>query len=183
MFFSKTCNEAVRGDMGLDTLQSRRDRAKLKWWYKLATLPEDRYPKQLFNQKWNIKPRRGRQRKVWSRMVDDLFKSLDIDKSEWLEDIKHGDSSSASFMASVEECISERESRKFEEGLNTKVKLGMYKRFSKSVEFKKYLHGICDAGSRLLFNRYRTAINYLRICARSAVCAINYLLRTALFRA
>ena len=33
---SKTCNEAVRGDMGLDTLQSRRDRAKLKWWYKLA---------------------------------------------------------------------------------------------------------------------------------------------------
>ena len=47
---SKTCNEAVRGDMSLDTLQSRRDRSKLKWWYKLATLPEDRYPKQLFNQ-------------------------------------------------------------------------------------------------------------------------------------
>ena len=42
---SKTCNEAVRGDMGLDTLQSSRDRAKLKWWYKLTTLPEDRYPK------------------------------------------------------------------------------------------------------------------------------------------
>ena len=51
-----------------------------------STLPDDRYPKQLFNQEWNIKPRR--QRKVWSRMVDDLFKSLDIDKSEWLDDIK-----------------------------------------------------------------------------------------------
>ena len=143
---SKTCNEAVRGDMGLDTLQSRRDRAKLKWWYKLATLPEDRYPKQLFNQEWNIKLRRGRQRKVWSRMVDDLFKSLDIDKGEWLEDIERGDSSSASFLACVEECISERESRRFEEGLNTKVKLYIYKRFGKSVEFKKYLHGVCDAG-------------------------------------
>ena len=68
--------------MGLDTLQSHRDREKLKWWYKLVTLPEDRYPKQLFNQEWNIKPCRGRQRKVWSRMVDDIFKSLDIDKSE-----------------------------------------------------------------------------------------------------
>ena len=56
---SKTCNEAVRGDMGLDTLQRHRDRAKLKWWYKLAALPEDR-PKQLFNQEWNIKPCRGR---------------------------------------------------------------------------------------------------------------------------
>ena len=32
--------------------------------------------------------------------------------------------------------------------------LVMYKRFGKSVQFKKYLHGICDAGSRLLFNVY-----------------------------
>ena len=48
----------------------------------------------------------------------------------------------------VEECISERESR-FEEGLNTKVKLDIYKWFGKSVEFKKYLHGVCDAESRL----------------------------------
>ena len=84
-----------------------------------------------------------------SRIVADLFKSLDIDKSEWLEVIKHGDSSSASFMACVEECISERESRKFEEELNTKVKLDMYKRFGKCVEFNKYLHRKCDAGSRL----------------------------------
>ena len=29
---SRTCNEAVRGDMGLDSLQGRRDKAKLKWW-------------------------------------------------------------------------------------------------------------------------------------------------------
>ena len=45
----------------------------------LHYVPEDRNSKQLFNQGWNIKPRRGRQRKVWSRIVDDLFKSLDID--------------------------------------------------------------------------------------------------------
>ena len=83
--------------------------------------------------------------------MDDLFKSLEIDKGEWLEDIERGDSSSASFLACVEECISERESRRFEEGLNTKVKLDIYKRFGKSVEFKKYLPGVCDTGSRLLF--------------------------------
>ena len=96
----------------LGSLQDESGYFKMKWWYKLATLPEDRYPKLLFNQEWNIKPRRGRQRKVWSRMVDDLFKSLDIDKGEWLEDIERGDSSSASFLACVEECISERESRR-----------------------------------------------------------------------
>ena len=38
-YSSKTCNEVVRGDMGLDILQSHRGRAKLKWWYKLASLP------------------------------------------------------------------------------------------------------------------------------------------------
>ena len=31
---SRTCNKAVRGDVGLDTLRSRRNKAKLKWWYK-----------------------------------------------------------------------------------------------------------------------------------------------------
>ena len=68
-----------------------------------------------------------------------------------MEDIEHGDSSSVSFLACVEECISKRESRRFEEGLNAKVKLDIYKRFGKSVEFKKYLHGVCDAVIRLLF--------------------------------
>ena len=38
---SKTCNEAVRGDMGLDTLKCCRNKTKLKWWYKLASMPED----------------------------------------------------------------------------------------------------------------------------------------------
>ena len=33
--------------MGIDTLKSSRDKVKLKWWYKLASMPEDQYPKQL----------------------------------------------------------------------------------------------------------------------------------------
>ena len=78
---SRTC---VRGDMGLDSLQGRRDKAKLKWWYKVATMPEHRYS---FVQEWNVKPRRGRQRKYWCKVVDNLFSSLGLDKAEWLEDI------------------------------------------------------------------------------------------------
>ena len=70
---SRTCNEGVRGDMGLESLQGRRDKAKLKWWYKLAFMESDKYPHKHFRQIWNIKPRRGRQRKSWSRVVDDLF--------------------------------------------------------------------------------------------------------------
>ena len=67
--------------------------------------------------------------------MHDLFKCLDIDKGGWLKDIEHGDTSSASFLTYVEECISERESRRFQEGLNMKIILYIYKRFGKSVEF------------------------------------------------
>ena len=50
-------------------------------------------------------------------------------------------SSSTTFLACVEDCISERKSRRFEEGLNTKVKLDICRWFGKSGEFKKRLHG------------------------------------------
>ena len=58
---SKTCNEA-----------HYRDETKLKWWYKLTTMPAEL----LFGQKWNMKPCRGRQRKVSSRVVDYHFASM-----------------------------------------------------------------------------------------------------------
>ena len=41
---SKTCNEAIWGDMGLETLKSRRDRSGV------CRLPYNRYPKQLLSQ-------------------------------------------------------------------------------------------------------------------------------------
>ena len=148
---SRTCNEAVRGDMGLESLQGRRDKAKLKWWYKLACMEGNRYPQKLFRQVWNIKPRRGRQRKSWSRVVDDLFSSLDLDKAEWVEGIQKGECSLKGFLSVVGESIDERESRKFKEGLDSKVKLSLYRTFCKAVEFKAYLHGECDTGSRLMF--------------------------------
>ena len=109
---SKTCNEAIWGDMGLETLESRRDRTKLKWWYKVCRLPDNRYPKQLLSQEWEIKPRKGRQRKTWSRTIDDIFHSLSLDKGELLDDMHEGNSSLKSFMACVEDNLREREARR-----------------------------------------------------------------------
>ena len=71
--------------MDLDNLRSRRDRAKIKWWYKLASSPEDRFPKQLFSEKWNIKPRKGTQRKTWDKVVGDVFVALGIDNGDCLK--------------------------------------------------------------------------------------------------
>ena len=69
--------------------------------------------------------------------------SLELDKAEWLKDIMEGSSSLKAFLALAGESISEREIKRFEEGLNTKVKSTLYKTFGKAREFKKY--------SRLLF--------------------------------
>ena len=96
---SRTCNEAVRGDMGLDTLQGRRDR---KLW---------QHPKKLFTQEWTFKPRRGKQRKCWNRVVNDLFSTLGLDKAEWLQDIQSGECSLKVFLSIVGESIEERETK------------------------------------------------------------------------
>ena len=110
---------------------------------------------------WNIKPRRGCQRKSWSRVVDDLFSSLDLDKAEWVDDIQKGECSLKGFLSVVRESIDERESRKFKEGLDSKVKLSLYRTFCKAVEFKAYLHQECDTGSRLMF-KFRSGTHGLR---------------------
>ena len=51
--------------MCLETLKSYSD--------KLETMPQDRYPKQLFSQEWNVKPHRGRKRKSCGKVIDDIF--------------------------------------------------------------------------------------------------------------
>ena len=68
--------------MGFDSLSSRRDRAKLKWWRNLCTMKGDtcRCPRQLFDQVWEVKPRRGRQRKMWGKRVDAIFEALLLDR-------------------------------------------------------------------------------------------------------
>ena len=91
-----------------------------------------------------MKPRRCRQTKYCCKVVDNLFSSLGLDKAEWLEDIQKGN---CCFFGVAGEGIDERES---EEGLNSKVKVSLYRTFGEIVEFKKYLRGVGDAGTILL---------------------------------
>ena len=79
--------------------------------------------------------------------MNDPFVAMCIYKGECLQEVEGRDSSAASFIASVEERISEKECKLYDEGLNSKVKLALYRTFSKEVGFKKYLH---DVNNRLL---------------------------------
>ena len=132
--------------MGLDSLSSRRDRGKLKWWHKLCTMEGDRYPRQLFDQVWEVKPRRGTQRKMWGKRVDDIFEMLWLDKEEWFEDIQKENSSSKSFLACVDECVDEcvyeMESNAFWKGLDINIcTIGLLDRVnSRSTYMAQGLH-------------------------------------------
>ena len=63
-----------------------------------------------------------------------MFSSLGLDEAEWLEDIRKGSCSLKSFLGVAEEGIDKRECSKFKEGLNSKVKLSLYRTFGKVVE-------------------------------------------------
>ena len=52
------------------------------------------------------------------------------------------------FLSNVNECVSTRESKEHAEGLNSKVKLQLYKLFGKKVDFKTYLPWIPPHGHR-----------------------------------
>ena len=65
--------------------------------------------------------------------------------------LRRGNVHQAFFLSNVNECVSTRESKEHVEGLNSKVKLQLYKSFSKEVDFKTHLHEVSDAGIRLLF--------------------------------
>ena len=105
-----------------------------------------RYPRQLFNQEWKVKPRRGRQRKPWNKYADDLLDVLGLPKGELLDDIRKGQCPLILFLSNVNESVSVNV-----EGLNSKVELELYKTFVKEVQFKRYHHGVSDAGTGLLF--------------------------------
>jgi len=46
-----------------------------------------RYPRQLFNQEWEVKSHRDRRRKPWNKYVDELCDVLGLPKGELLDDI------------------------------------------------------------------------------------------------
>ena len=86
-------------------------------------MPLSRCPKQLFLEEWNIKPRPGRQCKVWKRLVDGIFESLELNKGEWVENISKGETLVTEFLASIDERIKERNRCPFLKALNNKKKI------------------------------------------------------------
>ena len=65
-----------------------------------------------------------------------------LPKGELLDDIRKGQCPLSLLLSNVNECVSNRENKVYVEGLNSKVRLGLYKAFSKEVQFKSTSMGL-----------------------------------------
>ena len=89
-----------------------------------------------------MEPCRGRQRKTWRKVISDLLLQLNIDSQEiLLEDYNVN--------LFLDEALRNREYTDFNDGLNSKVKLSLYKSICKLIEL---LSGVGDPGTRLMFS-------------------------------
>ena len=79
---------------------------------------------------WEVKPCRGRQRKTWRKVISDLLLHLNIDSQEILAEYCYVNL----FLETVDEALWNREYKDFNDGLNSKVKLSLYKSFCKEIE-------------------------------------------------
>ncbi|CAB1116710.1 unnamed protein product [Ectocarpus sp. CCAP 1310/34] len=80
----RTSNAAVRAELGIQSLRSGRDARKLTWQYRMCGMGEERLPRIVWEAKWANK-KRGKQPTEWVKVVEDVWKGLDIDEDETLE--------------------------------------------------------------------------------------------------
>ena len=69
---SKTCNEAVWGDFGVEPLALRRTKSKVVWYSKLLGKDKNSYSRQIFNKEWCKYKLRGR-RKTMEKMCNGYY--------------------------------------------------------------------------------------------------------------
>ncbi len=79
-----------------------------------------------------MKPRRGKQRKTWRKVISELLLLLNLDSRQILAEGYNLNL----FLEGVDEALRYREYKDCNYGLNSKVKLSLYESFCKEIELK-----------------------------------------------
>ncbi|CAB1115488.1 unnamed protein product [Ectocarpus sp. CCAP 1310/34] len=139
----RTSNAAVRAELGIQSLRSGRDARKLTWQYRMCGMGEERLPRIVWEAKWANK-KRGRQPTEWVKVVEDVWKGLDIDEDETLET-----EGLQGFKEKISVACAEREEKNLRKETKDKEGLQVYGMLKEGIGFKDYLHGPMDAGTKL----------------------------------
>ncbi|CAB1121249.1 unnamed protein product [Ectocarpus sp. CCAP 1310/34] len=139
----RTSNAAVRAELGIQSLRSGRDARKLTLQYHMCGMGEERLPTIVWEAKWANK-KRGRQPTEWVKVVEDVWKGLDIDEDETLET-----EGLQGFKEKISVACAEREEQNLRKESKDKEGLEVYGMLKEGIGFKDYLHGPMDAGTKL----------------------------------
>ncbi|CAB1100297.1 unnamed protein product [Ectocarpus sp. CCAP 1310/34] len=139
----RTRNAAVRAELGIQSQRSGRDARKLTWQYCMCGMGEERMPRIVWETKWANK-KRGRQPTEWVKVVEDVWKGLDIDEDETLET-----EGLKGFKAKISVACAEGGEQKLRKETKDKECLGVYGMLKEGIGLKDYLQGPMDAGTKL----------------------------------
>jgi hypothetical protein len=81
-------SSVVRGDLGLQALEERRDAAKLRFDCRLHNMPDGRLPKLVLGHQW-IPRRLGRRTPLWVESVDKIWSSLGANRAGVIGALPH----------------------------------------------------------------------------------------------
>ena len=112
---------------------------------------KDSFCKKVFKKEWNKCKIPGRKRKQWKKCVLDIISDMD------LTSISLG---SKEAVSSINNAFKNFVISSLHSGMCKKSKLRVYRELKKDFECKKYLHGVSDMGSKLLF-RFRSGTHGL----------------------
>lgn len=136
-----TASVAVRGDLGLETLEDRRDIAKVMWWHKVGQMGEGRFPKLTLHVSWP-KVRKGADVKSWGTKLKALMKEMEIgdEALKWKP---------AKTKAWVKEKLEDRRAKQV--AMEDGRKLEAYHAMKDKLELQPYLKGGLALGAKLKF--------------------------------
>jgi Reverse transcriptase (RNA-dependent DNA polymerase) len=141
-----TPSVAVRGDLGLETLEERRELAKLKWWFKVIRMEENRYPKLAYEAVWP-KLKKGGDIKSWGKAVKQLVNDLNVNEEEVREWTPKAFAEWAK--KRIRERHNARELRMAE--MKERRKVDAYNSLEDKLELQTYLKGPLTLGAKLKF--------------------------------
>ena len=153
---SKTTSDAVRGELGLWTMEGRRDLAVLRWWGKLVRMDRNRLCARVYRHR---KLLIHQKRTSYCKAVRDLLSNLNLQHIWISEEVGEAKAWSDLIMAKIRD----RERKEWKERVLGKEKLRNYRVWKTDLIFENYLTQVSTFHQRCEITRFRCGTHHLRV--------------------
>ena len=154
---SRTSHAVVRGELGWQRLEARRDLARLRFWGKIVLMSEDRLVKKVYRIRKEAEDQVG-DKKNWCHRTKSLLEQLGL-RSVWQSEVI---GSQAGWVSQVKAVIKDREQKLWRLEVEQKQKLRWYAKLKTELQSELYLEHDNPLSRRLL-TMLRGGTNRLRI--------------------